>query len=70
MTWVDRLGFDLRVWLRTGDGTPPALREVRIPFSREAADEREARSSITMMAQVAWEKERNYTPVTPNRIRN
>lgn len=58
MTWVDRLGFDLRVLTRS----PQTLLEVRIPFSREVSDERDARSSLTMMAQVAWEHERNYSP--------
>ncbi|CAM6118649.1 unnamed protein product [Calypogeia fissa] len=58
MTWVDRLGFDLRVLTRS----PQSLLEVRIPFSREVSDERDARSSLTMMAQVAWEHERNYSP--------
>lgn len=66
LIWVDRLGLDLRVWLRSSAADVPEVREVRIPFAREAADEREARSSITMMAQVSWEKERNYTPKMPS----
>lgn len=58
ITWVDRLGFDMRVL------TSPSheIMEIRIPFSREVLDERDARSSLTMMAQIAWEYERNYNP--------
>eukprot|EP00897_Mesotaenium_endlicherianum_P001221 jgi/Mesen1/1126/ME000123S00294 len=58
MTWVDRLGFDMRVLTRS----PQQLHEVRIPFPRPVTDDRDARSSITMMAQVAWERERHYIP--------
>lgn len=58
MTWVDRLGFDLRVLTRS----PQQLKEIRVPFIREVKDDRDARSSIIMMAQVAWEHERHYIP--------
>lgn len=58
MTWVDRLGFDMQVLTRD----PQEIREIRIPFPREVVDERDARSSLTIMAQVAWEQERKYTP--------
>ena len=63
MTWVDRLGFDLSVAAKSSmeDEGPAKLLEIRIPFEREVADEREARSALTMMAQVAWEAERNYS---------
>ncbi|KAI5056618.1 hypothetical protein GOP47_0028436 [Adiantum capillus-veneris] len=57
LSWVDRLGFDMRVLTSSQD-----LVEVRIPFSREVVDERDARSSLTMMAQISWEYERNYNP--------
>eukprot|EP00250_Pteridium_aquilinum_P003355 c13668_g1_i1 orf=264-1265(-) len=57
LSWVDRLGFDMRVLT-----TSHELVEVRIPFSREVLDERDARSSLTMMAQISWEYERNYNP--------
>lgn len=57
ITWVDRLGFDMRVLTDSHE-----IMEIRIPFSREIMDERDARSSLTMMAQVAWEYERNYKP--------
>jgi hypothetical protein len=35
---------------------------LRINFSHEAIDERDAKSCLTMMAQEAWEKERPYNP--------
>jgi hypothetical protein len=38
---------------------------VRVTFAREVADERDARSTLTMLAQLAWERERNYVPVIP-----
>ena len=34
-------------------------------FAREVTDERDALSTLTMLAQVAWERERNYIPVMP-----
>lgn len=58
MTWVDRLGFDMRVLTCE----PHKILEIRIPFPREVTDERDARSALTIMAQIAWEKERNYNP--------
>ena len=36
---------------------------VRVTFAREVTDERDARSTLTMLAQVAWERERNYAPL-------
>jgi len=62
MTWVDRLGFDLRVLTKS----PQNILEIRIPFTREVADERDARSSLTIMAQKAWERERSI--VTPSEM--
>ena len=32
-------------------------------FAREVTDERDAQSRVTMLAQVAWEKDRNYIPI-------
>lgn len=58
MTWVDRFGFDLRVLIRD----PVEVREVRIPFLREVKDDRDARAAITLMAQLSWERERQYVP--------
>jgi hypothetical protein len=40
-------------------------RVTRVPFYREVKDERDARSTLTMLAQLAWERERNYVPVMP-----
>ncbi|KAL2649929.1 hypothetical protein R1flu_018057 [Riccia fluitans] len=57
MTWVDRLGFDLHVLTKKRE-----MLEIRIPFTREVADERDARSSLTIMAQIAWERERSLNP--------
>ena len=37
----------------------------RAAFTREVTDERDARSVLTMLAQISWERERNYTPVMP-----
>ena len=36
---------------------------VRVTFAREVTDERDALSTLTMLAQVAWERERNYIPI-------
>ena len=36
---------------------------IRVTFAREVTDERDAQSTLTMLAQVAWEKERNYIPI-------
>jgi len=65
MTWIDRLGFDLHLL------TLPQkeILEVRIPFPREVTDERDARSSLTYMAQVAWEVEKNYAPPEFERVK-
>ncbi|CAH9098344.1 unnamed protein product [Cuscuta epithymum] len=55
MLWVDRLGFDVRFWSSQKD-----VFEVRIPFPREVADEKGAKSSFNCMSQLAWEVERNF----------
>ena len=59
---VDRLGVYLYVQ-RLGQ----AGEVVRVAFLRPVADERDARSSLTLMAQLAWERERNYVPVRASR---
>lgn len=58
MLWVDRLG----IYLRAGRQDGSAPQDIRVPFVRPVEDEREARSALTMMAQVAWEAQRPYTP--------
>ena len=57
---MDRLGVYLYVQ-RLGQ----AGEVVRVAFLRPVADERDARSSLTLMAQLAWERERSYVPVPP-----
>jgi hypothetical protein len=54
MIWVDRLGFDLHICSEEG------IFAVRIPFSREVADEKAVKSSFNMMSHHAWEVERSY----------
>lgn len=55
MVWVDRFGFDIRVKSTQND-----VFEVRIPFPREVADEKGAKSSFNGMSQLAWEVEKNF----------
>lgn len=37
----------------------------RASFIREVSEERDARSVLTMLAQVSWERDRQYRPVMP-----
>ena len=55
MVWVDRLGFDVHLYSPDND-----VFEVRIPFPREATNEKGAKSSFNGMSQQAWEVEKNY----------
>lgn len=55
MVWVDRLGFDVHLTSAQKD-----VYEVRIPFPREVADEKGAKSSFNGMSQLAWEVEKNF----------
>ncbi len=48
---------------KDGNKLPILAQVVRVTFAREVTDERDARSTLTMLAQVAWERERNYIPV-------
>lgn len=57
LLWLDRLGMYIRSEVA---GSAPAV--VRVPFYRPVLDERDARSVITMAAQIAWERDRSYTP--------
>ena len=63
LLWVDRLGcyIHLNVYGRGEE-------IVRVQFHRPVSDERDARSVLTMISQVAWEKERNYIPAVPESI--
>lgn len=57
MIWVDRLGFDMRLF-----SPQKGTFEVRIPFPREVTDEKGAKSTFNCMSQQAWEVERNFYP--------
>jgi hypothetical protein len=61
MLWVDTLGFDVRV-ITGGSGGRDQVLDVRLPFSARAHNLQEAVSSLTMLAQVIWEEEKQYTP--------
>ena len=58
--WVDVLGCYVRVEARGG---APYI--VRVPFASSAIDMRDAKSKITMMAQISWEEDKKYVPETP-----
>ncbi|GAX83272.1 hypothetical protein CEUSTIGMA_g10698.t1 [Chlamydomonas eustigma] len=60
LLWVDRLGLYISCEKEGGES-----KVVRVPFIRPVLDERDARSAITMAAQIAWEEERPYTPAPP-----
>ncbi|XVF86185.1 hypothetical protein PTKIN_Ptkin18bG0019800 [Pterospermum kingtungense] len=55
MIWVDRFGFDLRIY-----SPQKGVFDVRIPFPREVNDEKGAKSSFNGMSQLAWEVEKNF----------
>jgi hypothetical protein len=59
LLWMDRFGAYIKAVGQDGSSTT-----LRVPFFREVDDERDVRSMLTMLAQVAWEAERPYTPVT------
>lgn len=56
LLWVDRLGMYVRIEMSDGSIEPQV---VRVPFYRPVLDERDARSVITMAAQIAWERDRS-----------
>ena len=69
MLWVDQLGFDVRVITSGGeDGAnigqtlPGKVLDVRVPFPYAATTQQQALSSLTMLAQVMWEEEKQYQP--------
>lgn len=62
LLWVDRLG----IYLFAATVGGPGAQVVRVTFAREVTDERDAQSTLTMLAQVAWERERNYIPIMPS----
>jgi hypothetical protein len=78
LLWVDRLGVYVRAEMAAEEGEGEAssseaaataeggeMTLVRVPFQRPVLDERDARSALTMAAQIAWEGERSYVPPVP-----
>ncbi|KAL6760473.1 glutamyl-tRNA reductase binding protein [Haematococcus lacustris] len=63
LLWLDRLGMYVRT---EAAGHLAGTTVVRVPFYRAVLDERDARSVLTMAAQVSWERERPYTPPVPS----
>ena len=61
--WIDTKGVDFKAEALGG-----ISRTGRFSFEREALDELDALSLITMAAQVAWENERSYTPAVPSSV--
>lgn len=57
LLWLDKDGVYLNAAVGGGE-----IVTLRVPFDREVVDERDARSALTMMAQLAWEKDRPYSP--------
>ncbi|GMH35119.1 hypothetical protein BSKO_02987 [Bryopsis sp. KO-2023] len=60
LMWIDRLGMYIDYYTDSGEHST-----LRVPFPRPVEDERDARSIITMTAQLAWERDRNYIPIIP-----
>ena len=76
LLWVDEAGAF--AWLARADGgsgsgsgaaagssAGTSGEVVRIRFARRVQDDRDARSCLTMLSQLAWELERGYVPVMP-----
>lgn len=59
LLWVDKLG----AYVKAAEAGKPAAETVRVSFLRQVEDERDLRSTLTMLAQVAWEADRTYQPV-------
>lgn len=60
MLWVDTRGLDFKGVTFRGRSEAG-----RLPFKRQALDDLDVLSLITMAAQEAWEAERSYTPSMP-----
>lgn len=63
LLWVDTLGVYVRV---AGNNQEDSI--ARVQFHRPVTDVRDARSVLTLLAQVAWERDRKYVPVPPTQI--
>lgn len=61
--WIDTKGVEF--W---GEALAGVIKTGRYSFPREAVDELDALSLITMAVQVAWEQERSYIPTMPDVI--
>lgn len=61
LLWIDKQGVYLSVLTASGD----AATVCRVTFHRPVLEERDARSVLTLLAQVAWERERSYVPAVP-----
>lgn len=61
LLWIDYMGMYVRAEVT---GSEPTV--VRVPFYRPVIDDRDVRSVVTMAAQLAWEKDRNYKPPVPS----
>jgi hypothetical protein len=61
--WIDTKGVDFK-----GEALGGVSTTGRFAFARQALDELDALSLITMAAQVAWEDERSYTPQVPDTV--
>lgn len=61
LLWIDKQGVYLSV--TTNEDSTATI--ARVTFHRPVLDERDARSVLTLLAQVAWERERNYIPPVP-----
>ncbi|KAK6915151.1 hypothetical protein RJ641_020268 [Dillenia turbinata] len=64
IVWVDHLGFDMRLW-----SVDNGVYEIRIPFPREVADEKGAKSSFNCMSQLAWEVEKNFQALNFEKVK-
>lgn len=58
LIWIDKKGIYLKASANGG-----AVETLRVPFERDVEDERDARSALTMMSQIAWESHKPYNPV-------
>lgn len=61
LLWIDKQGIYLSVLTAAAD----AATVCRVTFHRPVLEERDARSVLTLLAQVAWERERSYVPSVP-----
>ena len=63
LLWVDTLGVYVRV---AGNSRQDSV--ARVQFHRPVTDARDARSMLTLLAQVAWERDRKYVPASPTQL--